>query len=162
MLGIEFHDPANFLVGRYAKQVGGTQTNLTPQDRKRIERSYSHPYVFAVVEQTLLNQIAPTEVPIGEIATIKIEAIVGGAEFRSAAFKKEYERKIGNTIVYRYPDSTNLFGEEESSYLFPVSDEIVIGLTANTRRFGPNTPSSESHYDLLIEQMIPTFKLINP
>lgn len=148
--GFAFQYPSQFVVGAYKRE--------TPPVLER---------ALVLVEAELLGPAESTEIPVGEVATISIEAKTGGdARFVLQQVPKlvqPTERMFGSHRVLVYPGYPGPYGDQACYYVVPLGADTVLEIIGHRKRFSSlagiaHDEATDTGYDQVIEQIILTIE----
>ncbi len=150
-LGIRFAYPDSLLVGRFAED------SLPPA---AVEAGMEPPFRDAVilVPPAVLGAHDLQAIPVGDVPVIWLDRS-RSAELAFRVFQPESTYRVTGLAVARFPGFPGPYGDQAHYYVVEVADGEYVEIAAHRHWFGGRA-QGETHYDEVIEAIIPTIERI--
>ena len=151
-LGVRFVHPASFLVGRFQPlEVSPRAAELG------IEPGFANAVVLVRREE--LGEYPLTAVPVGETPVIWLDRTLswnpeGWRETADTSYA------VGQRTVYAFPGYPSMFGEAAFFYVVSFGPEEWVEIAGHRHTMA--SPSVETHFDRVIEDLVITLEWVEP
>ena len=149
-LGVRFAYPDSLLVGRFADvplPPGAVAGGMEPPFRNAV----------VLVRPTDLGDHSLDAIPVGEIPVIWFDrSLAASAVFRMLEPDTSYV--IGTLTISRFPGFPGPYGDEAFYFVVEFADGTLVEVAAHRRDM--HHPERATHFDDVIEQILPTLELM--